>query len=90
MACFTLKCGLQNYHKILAERLKPLLPMKPLLHNIIHPDQKGYVNGRNIFEANRMLKDVIEYSEENKINSSIIFIDYQKVIALNGVGPYTV
>ena len=58
--------------KILAERLKPLLP------NIIHPDQKGYVNGRNIFEANRLLKYVIEYSEENKINSSIIFIDYQK------------
>ena len=58
--------------KILAERLKPLLP------SIIHPDQKSYVNGRNIFEANRLLKDVIEYSEENKINSSIIFIDYQK------------
>ena len=52
--------------------------LKPLLPNIIHPDQKGYVNGRNIFEANRLLKDVIEYSEENKINSSIIFINYQK------------
>ena len=58
--------------KILAERLKPLLP------NIIHPDQKGYVNGRTIFEANRLLKDVIDYSEENNINSSIIFLDYQK------------
>ena len=35
--------------KILAERLKPLLP------NIIHPDKKGYVNGRNIFDANQLL-----------------------------------
>ena len=42
--------------KIIAERLKPLVP------NIIHPDQKGYVNGRNIFQANRLLKDVIVYS----------------------------
>ena len=58
--------------KIRAERLKPLLP------NIIHPDQKGYVNGCNIFEANRLLKDIIEYSQENEINSSIIFLDYLK------------
>ena len=35
--------------KILAERLKTVLP------NIIHPDQKGFVAGRNILEANRML-----------------------------------
>ena len=58
--------------KILAERIKQLLP------NIIHPDQKGYVNGRNIFYANRLQQDAIEYSEEEKINSSIIFHDYQK------------
>ena len=58
--------------KIIAERLKPLVP------NIIHPDQNGYVNGRNLFEANRLLKYIIEYSEENEINSSIIFLDYQK------------
>ena len=55
--------------KFLAERLKPLLP------KIIHSDQKGYVNGRNISEANRLLQDLIEYSEQNKINSSIIFLD---------------
>ena len=58
--------------KLLAERLKPLLP------TIIHSDQKGYVNGRNISEANRLLQDIIDYSEQNNINSSIIFLDYQK------------
>ena len=36
------------------------------------------MNGRTIFEANRLLKDVIDYSEDNNINSSIIFLDYQK------------
>ena len=58
--------------KLFSERLKPLLP------KIIHSDQKGYVNGRNISEANRLLQDIIEYSEQNNINSSIIFLDYQK------------
>ena len=36
------------------------------------------VNGRNIFYADRLLQDGIEYSEEEKINSSFIFLDYQK------------
>ena len=58
--------------KLLSERLKPLLPQ------IIHSDQKRYVNGRNISEANRLLQDIIDYSEQNNINSSIIFLDYQK------------
>ena len=58
--------------KLFSERLKPLLPQ------IIHSDQKGYVNGRNISEANRLLQDIIDYSEQNNINSSIIFLDYQK------------
>lgn len=46
---------------VLLERLKPLLP------KIIHTDQKGYVNARNISEANRLLQDIIEYSEQKKI-----------------------
>ena len=58
--------------KPFAERLNPLFP------KIIHSDQKGYVNGRNISEANRLFQDLIEYSEQNIINSSIIFLDYQK------------
>ena len=56
--------------KILAERLKTVLP------NIIH--QKGSVAGRNILEANKMLQDIIDLSERQNINSSIIFLDYQK------------
>ena len=58
--------------KILAERLKTVLP------NIIHPDQKGFVAGRNILEENRMLQDIIDLSERQNINYSIIFLDYQK------------
>ena len=57
--------------KILAERLKLLLPN--ILPYIIHPEQKSFVNGRNIFYANRLLQDVIEYSEEEKINWGLGF-----------------
>jgi hypothetical protein len=27
---------------------------------LIHPDQKGFVKGRNISEANRMIQDIIQ------------------------------
>ena len=39
--------------KILAERLKVVLT------KLIHSDQKGFVKGRNISEANRLIQDVI-------------------------------
>ena len=58
--------------KILAERLKLFLP------RLIHSDQKGFVNGRNISEANRLIQDLIEYADQNNLNASIIFIDYMK------------
>ena len=37
-----------------------------------HPDQKGFVSRRNISKANRLQQDVIEYSEQNQLTSSII------------------
>ena len=50
--------------KVLADRLKKVLP------SIIHPDQKGFVSGRNISEANRMIQNIIYYSD----NQNIIFL----------------
>ena len=58
--------------KLLAERLKKVLP--PIIHN----DQKGFVKGRNINQANRLLQDIIPYSDQNEQNSAIIFLDYEK------------
>jgi hypothetical protein len=54
--------------KILAERLKRVLP------NIINTDVKG----RNIFQGNRLLQDIIDYTEMEDEEGAIIFLDQQK------------
>ena len=41
--------------KLLANRTKPVL------RKLIHSDQKGFVEGRNISESNRMIDDIINY-----------------------------
>jgi hypothetical protein len=53
-----LNCDYKIISKLLAERLKNVLT------KLIHPDQKGFVKGRNINEANRMIQDIIQYVDE--------------------------
>jgi hypothetical protein len=45
---------------------------------LIHSDQKGFVKGRNISEANRLIQDVIEYTDREDDDGIIIFLDQQK------------
>ena len=74
--------------KLLAERLKLFLP------KLVHSDQKGFISGRNISDANRLVQDIIEYSDRNQLNSAVIFLDcklYYFVVYLyvNGSGSIT-
>jgi hypothetical protein len=39
---------------------------------------KGFVKGRNISEANRLIQDVIEYTDREDDDGIIIFLDQQK------------
>jgi exonuclease III len=58
--------------KILATRLKPILP------NIIHTDQCGYVLDRLIGENIRIVDDLISYCEKEEIGGLLIFLDFEK------------
>ena len=59
--------------KIIATRLKTILPK--IIH--IHVDEKGFVKGRNINEANRLFQDIIDYIDMENEEGRIIFINQQ-------------
>ena len=62
--------------KMLADRLKVALPQ------LIHSDQKGFVKGHTISEANRLIQDVIEYTDSEDEESILIFLNQQKAFDL--------
>ena len=52
--------------------------LKNVLTKLIHLDQKGFVKGRNISEANRIIQDIIQYADEENEEGIIVFLDQQK------------
>ena len=52
--------------------------MKTKLPKIIQIDQKGFVKGRNINEANRLIQDIIDYIDMKTVQGITIFLDQQK------------
>ena len=52
--------------------------IKPVLCNIINPDQKGFVAGRYIGEAVRTTFDIMQYAKEYNIAGLILLIDFEK------------
>ena len=57
---------------VLANRLKSVIG------KLIHPDQNGYIKGRNIAYNIRLIQDVNNYFENDNIKGAIIFLDFQK------------
>ena len=60
------------YSGIIAERIKNTLP------KLIHPDQKGFVNGRFIGENTRQTYDIINECIFQKKEGLILLIDFEK------------
>ena len=58
--------------KIIANRIKPVLP------KLIHPDQTGFIKERFIGQNIRLLNDLMEYTDEQKIPGILLFIDFDK------------
>ena len=60
------------YSSLLAERIKKKLP------KLIHPDQKGFINGRFIGENTRLTFDIINECNFENEKGLILLLDFQK------------
>jgi len=58
--------------KLIAARMIPVLP------NIIHTDQTGYVKGRLIGEAARSIIDIMDHNKKQNFPGILLFIDFEK------------
>ena len=54
-------------------RMEPALPKQ-----IIHSDQTGFIKGRYIGQNIRLLSDVMEFTDVNKLGGILLFIDFEK------------
>ena len=48
--------------------------IKPVLNDIIHPDQKGFVSGRYIGEAIRTTYDTLHYAKDNNLPGLLLLL----------------
>ena len=58
--------------KVIAKRIERVLP------SIIHPDQTGFMEGRYIGQNIRLINDIIQQTELQKIPGILLFLDFQK------------
>lgn len=58
--------------KVIAKRRERVLP------SIIHPDQTGFMKGRYIGQNIRLINDIIQQTELQKIPGILLFLDFQK------------
>jgi len=55
--------------KVIAKRIEPVLP------KLIHSDQTGFIKGRFIGQNIRLLNDLMEYTEDQKVPGILLFVD---------------
>lgn len=67
-----LNLDLQIYAKLIANRLKNILPF------LIHKDQSGFTKGRQASDATRRMINIIHHVESTKTPSLFLFLDAEK------------
>ena len=58
--------------KVTAKRIEPVFPI------LIHPDQTGFIKGRFIGQNIRLLNDLMEFKDDQKVPGILLFIDFEK------------
>jgi len=52
--------------------------IEQILHKVIRPDQTGFIKGRYIGNNVRLLNDLMEYTDANRLLRIFLFIDFKK------------
>ena len=52
--------------------------IRPLLHSIISPEQKGFIEGRSISKCTRLMLDIIHECEAQNKAGLILLVDFEK------------
>ena len=52
--------------------------LKTVLHYLISESQCGFMQGRYIGEVTRLIYDIMNYTEKNKIDGLLMLIDFEK------------
>ena len=52
--------------------------IKKVIAKLVHCDQTAYVNNRYIGESNRLISDIVEYTNENEIKAILFSADFEK------------
>ena len=63
-------------YKILARAIAKRIESK--LPKLVHSDQTGFVKGRYIGQNMRLLNDLMEFTESNKLPGILLFTDFEK------------
>ena len=52
--------------------------LQQCIHKLIHSDQSGFLEGRNIDYYVHLILDIIDYADNNDIPDAIIIVDIEK------------
>src|SRR5262249_466880 len=65
-------CDAKIFSCLIANRLAAVLP------SIIHPDQAGFIRGRQSPDVAQTIQSVLSYSYSNPLGAALLFLDQEK------------
>ena len=67
---------LNNDYKLATKAIT--LRLKKVIHNLIHHDQSGFLDGRDISHSLRTVLDIIEITNRNNKKGMLMLVDFEK------------
>ena len=58
--------------KVIAKRIEPVFP------KLIYPNQTGFIKGRFTGQNIRLLNDLMEFTDDQKVPGILLFIGFEK------------